>query len=215
MIYRVLHQLHIPFHDPFSLRYYQEELLKTFLTESCILSHNASSEISLWNPWEENWREPEEPQKEPDRHILDALALCQAAMPNSTSERSQESSQHLIYTARLLKLSRVRDQGQQNGGSDMKHSQGFALLTTSFTIIWRKKTRKSSASEWREQKKVSGGDECTNSCIIRSFCKDKSRGYFRIHSKTSTGINCLRYSIDWENKRYILLQGPSTFYQTT
>lgn len=91
--------------------------------------------------------EPEEPQKEPDRHILDALALCRAAMPNSTSERSQESSQHLIYTARLLKLSRVRDQGQQNGGSDMKHSQGFALLTTSFTIIWRKKTRKSSASE--------------------------------------------------------------------
>lgn len=30
--------------------------------------------------------------------------------------------------------SKVWDEGQQKGGSGMKHNQGFALLTTSLTI---------------------------------------------------------------------------------
>lgn len=114
-------------------------------TEESLLSCYAIPEMRLWNLWEVSWRGHEQPQQERSRNILDVLSTKQLWL--IPGQRGARNLHGIWFTLQDCKTewqswSRVWEEGQQNGGSGMKHNQGFALLTTSFTIDLEEENQK-------------------------------------------------------------------------
>lgn len=170
VVYRIFPQVHIPFSDPFSFRhrYYHKELLKMYMisksqekcTKGSILSYHIIPEMSLWNLWEINWERHEQPQQKQGRNILGVLSTKKLWL--IVGQRGARNPLSIWCTLQIFKSkwqswSKVCDEGQQNGSSGMKHNQGSALLTASFTIDLEEEKQKQFNCRMKRTTRVDAG----------------------------------------------------------